>query len=138
MARLAVEILLQQRQNQAGHMTAQQAAVLLGAINIHNSRFVPVQILKDIPQIVFPAVFPLPLCQQLFALVHQRPFQQIVNILKVIIKRFSADLGFVDQVLYGDFVQLILNQQLLERNGQLPFGQVGHSSRSFPVEIRCH
>ena len=61
----------------------------------------------------------------------QRPVQQIVDILKMIIKGLTADFRIVRDILNGDAVQRRLRQELFQGHGEHAFCRIGHGFTPF-------
>ena len=81
-------------------------------IDIHNKWFILEHCLKNLLQAFLPCLIRFLPLQRLRRILQARPFDKIVDILKMIIKRHPADAAVCRQIVDRNFVQRLFQKQL--------------------------
>ena len=97
-----------------------------GVIDVHNEGFVGQDCLEDLFKALLPCFIGLLSCQRLRRVLLTRPFDQIIDVLEMIIERHAVDAAVVGDIADGDFMERLLQKQIFERLLQRAFGQIGH------------
>ena len=128
-AGLGVEDALHQGADQAGEVGLDEGLPLPldGAVAVEDHSPVVLEVGHHIAQALLPGVRRHISLQHPLPVLHDAPLHQRVDVLKVVVKGLAAHLRVIHQILDGDFIQRGPLQQLLQRRGQGPLGEIGHS-----------
>ena len=98
-----------------------------GTVNIHDKRLVCVQIFKNAQVALLPSIVVLFALQNATGFFLKCPFNEVVNILKVIVKRHAADAAVICNIADGDFIERLFKQLIFKRSDKRTLCDLRHS-----------
>ena len=95
-----------------------------GVVDVHNEWLVVLHGLKELQKTLLPRLVGLVACERLAGVLLTRPFDKVVNVLEVVIKGHAVDAAVLGDVVDGDLVERLLQQQIFERRLERAFGHL--------------
>ena len=108
-----------------------------GAVNIENQQLILLNFEQNVQECFIPVVDVFPALHRLPGILHHDPVHQIIDILKMVVKRHPVDTAVLGDIVDRDFIERLLNQQLFERSFQRPFCRLCHKTHPFPAVLRA-
>ena len=108
-----------------------------GAVNIENQQLILLNFEQNIQERFIPVVDVFPVLHRLPGILHHDPVHQVIDILKMVVKRHPVDTAVLGDIVDRDFIERLLNQQLFERSFQRPFCRLCHKTHPFPAVLRA-
>ena len=99
-----------------------------GVVDIQKKGLIFPHCLKDPEIALLPCVIALPALQQPVGILITGPFDEVIDILEVIVKGHAADAAVLGNVVDGDLLQGLFPQEIFQRRLQGTLGNVGHDS----------
>ena len=93
-------------------------------VDIHNEWLVVLHGLKELQKALLPRLVGLVACERLAGVLLTRPFDKVVNVLEVVVKRHAVDAAVLRDIADGDLAQGLLQQQIFERCLERAFGHL--------------
>ena len=95
-----------------------------GVVDVHDEGLVVLHGLEELQKALLPRLVGLVARQRSAGVLLARPFDQIVNILEVVVKRHAVDAAVLRDIADGDLAQGLLQQQILERRLERALGHL--------------
>ena len=96
------------------------------AVDIHNKRLVLPGGVEDLNQSFLPCVMALVFFERFTGVFYASPFHKVIDILEVIVKGHPVDPAVLCDVIDGDFIQRLLEQQVFQGLFQRSFCNLRH------------
>ena len=108
-----------------------------GTVNIENQQLILLNFEQNVQERFITVVDVFPALHRLLGILHHDPVHQIIDILKMVVKRHPVDTAVLGDIIDRDFIERLLNQQLFERSFQRPFCRLCHKTHPFPAVLRA-